>query len=62
MRRAESVTKNIPFVAPKGCVFRTIMGEESSKDHLMYKTPEKVLLAVNEGLAWIVEAQQANGG
>ena len=27
----------------KGCVFRTVMGEESSEGHLKYKTPEEVL-------------------
>ena len=62
MRRAEPMKKKIPFVAPKGCVFRTIMGEEPSEGHVIYKTPEKVLLAINEGLDWIVKAQQTNGG
>jgi hypothetical protein len=54
--------KKIGFVPPKGCVFRTVMGEESSDSSFIYKTPEKVLTSVTRGLAWIVEAQNANGG
>ncbi len=62
-RRTNSVRKKIPFVPPKGCVFRTIMGEEESADkHLIYKTPENVQRSVDRGLAWIVEAQNSNGG
>lgn len=61
-RRAEPVRKKIPFVPPKGCVFRTIMGEESSYKHDVYKTPEHVQRAVDLGLNWIVEAQHPNGG
>ena len=61
-RRAETVKKRIPFVPPKGCVFRTIMGEESSDRHFIYKTPENVQRAVDHGLDWIVEAQQEDGG
>lgn len=54
--------KKIPFVPPSGCVFRTIMGEESADNHSIYKTPEKVQLSINRGLAWIVQAQHSNGG
>lgn len=61
-RRAEAVRKKIPFVPPKGCVFRTIMGEESSHGLLVYKTPANVQRAVDQGLNWIVSAQQDNGG
>ena len=61
-RRTEPISKKIPFVPPKGCVFRTIMGEESSLKHDIYKTPEHVQRAVNLGLNWIVEAQHPNGG
>lgn len=61
-RRADPVKKKIPFVPPKGCVFRTIMGEESSDNHFIYKTPEHVQRSVDRGLAWIVEAQNSNGG
>lgn len=61
-RRADAVKKKIPFVPPKGCVFRTIMGEESSDEHAIYKTPENVQRSVDQGLNWIVTAQQPNGG
>lgn len=54
--------KPAPFVPPKGCVFRTVMGEESSELNSMYKTPEKVQLSVDRGLSWIARAQNENGG
>lgn len=54
--------KKIPFVPPKGCVFRTIMGEESSHQHALYNTPGNVQLAIANGLSWIIKAQQKNGG
>jgi len=57
-------TKKKPkaFVPPKGCVFRTVMGEESSALSSEYKTPEKVQLSLDRGLTWIVGAQNQNGG
>lgn len=50
-----------PFVPP-GCVFRTLMGEESSDSNFVYKTPEKVLRSLDHGLDWIAKAQNKNGG
>lgn len=47
---------------PKGCVFRTIMGEENSDNHLLYYTPDNVTLAVNRGLTWLTQAQHESGG
>jgi hypothetical protein len=63
-RRADKklTKKKIGFVPPKGCVFRTLMGEESSDSSFIYKTPEKVLTSMNRGLAWMVEAQNTDGG
>jgi hypothetical protein len=55
-------TKKKPFIAPKGCVFRTLMGEESSENHFYYKTPEKIQFAIDRGLSWIARAQNENGG
>jgi len=46
----------------KGCVFMTVFGEESSEFHAHYKTPEKVLTSVSEGLTWLAKAQADNGG
>ena len=60
IREPEKKTK--AFVPPKGCVFRTVMGEESPHLSSLYKTPEKVQLSVDRGLAWIVSAQNQNGG
>jgi len=51
-----------PFVPPKGCVYRTLMGEESSELYNRYKTPEKVMVSIDRGLLWIIKAQNANGG
>ena len=54
--------KSRPFVPPKGCVYRTLMGEESSELHSLYKTPERVVMSIDRGLSWIIKAQNANGG
>ena len=61
-RRADPPKKTIPYVPPKGCVFRTVMGEESSVNHFVYKTPEQVQKSVDHGLGWIVQAQHSDGG
>ncbi len=47
---------------PKGCVYRTLMGEESSDSSFRFKTPQKVEASINNGLEWIVAAQNADGG
>jgi len=60
--KREEPKKTRPFVPPLGCVFRTVMGEESSEDHFKYKTPENVLASVERGLSWIAQAQNNNGG
>ena len=59
---AGGTKKTKPFVPPKGCVYRTLMGEESSELHSVYKTPEKVTMSIDRGLSWIIKAQNANGG
>ena len=45
-----------------GCVFMTVMGEQSSEDFDVYKTNENVQLSVRDGLAWLQDAQLLNGG
>jgi hypothetical protein len=62
LRDSEPKRKKIPYVPAKGCVFRTVMGEESSADHSKYKTPESVMASVEKGLGWIGKAQNKNGG
>ncbi|MDZ4716184.1 MAG: hypothetical protein SH819_12020 [Cytophagales bacterium] len=47
---------------PKGCVFRTVMGEEPSLKNAIYFTPANALRAIDGGLAWVVNAQNPNGG
>jgi hypothetical protein len=54
--------KTKAFIPPKGCVFRTVMGEEPSDLNSIYKTPENVQRSVDLGLSWIVRAQNQNGG
>ncbi|WP_353779049.1 hypothetical protein [Winogradskyella sp. 3972H.M.0a.05] len=45
-----------------GCVFQTLMGEQSSKDFNIYKNGDNLSIAVNDGLEWISKAQLPNGG
>ncbi|RMA57191.1 prenyltransferase/squalene oxidase repeat-containing protein [Ulvibacter antarcticus] len=45
-----------------GCVFMTVMGEQSSSDFNVYKTDENLQLSVRDGLAWLRDAQLVNGG
>lgn len=47
---------------PKGCVFRTIYGEESSEDYAVYNTPKNVVKSIDRGLEWVIKAQHADGG
>jgi hypothetical protein len=47
---------------PRGCVFLTLMGEESSAGSFVYKTPEKVVASIEKGLTWMVRAQHPSGG
>lgn len=47
---------------PRGCVFLTLMGEESSDSSFIYKTPEKVTVSIEKGLTWILRAQHPSGG
>jgi len=61
-RMSPSSKKPAPFVPPKGCVYRTLMGEESSEENFVYKTPERVQQAVDHGLTWLAQAQNKNGG
>lgn len=51
-------TSNIP----KGCVFRTVMGEEKSDSFFIYKTSERIATSIDRGLTWVARAQQKNGG
>jgi hypothetical protein len=47
---------------PKGCVFRTVMGEEKSDSSFLYKTTDRVTTSIDRGLDWVARAQQNNGG
>ena len=45
-----------------GCVFMTLMGEQSSSNFNVFKNNENLNLAVRDGLLWLSEAQLPNGG
>ncbi len=47
---------------PRGCVFRTVMGEESADSMFVFKTNERVLASIDRGLQWMLRAQNKNGG
>lgn len=46
----------------KGCVFMTTFGEQSSEGYSQYKIREHIQPVVNDGLAWLANAQLFNGG
>jgi len=56
--RTSAYVSNIP----KGCVFRTVMGEEKSDSFFIYKTTDRVATSIDRGLDWVARAQQNNGG
>lgn len=57
----KTLKKNLrPY--PKGCVFRTVMGEESADSMFIYKTDERLKSSIDHGLQWMVAAQNRNGG
>jgi hypothetical protein len=60
-RRSKPKKTKIAFVPP-ACVFRTVMGEQSTDRFAMYMTDDNVENAVDKGLSWIATAQNKNGG
>lgn len=46
----------------KGCVFKTVFGEESSDSNFIYKTPQRVKASIGDAMGWIMEAQLKSGG
>ena len=46
----------------KGCVFKTVFGEEPSDNNYVFKTPEKVRSSIEDALEWIAKAQSESGG
>ncbi|MEZ4858323.1 MAG: hypothetical protein R2781_05890 [Flavobacteriaceae bacterium] len=45
-----------------GCVFMTLMGEQSSQDFDVFMTDENLSLSVKDGLSWLSDAQLPSGG
>jgi len=46
----------------KGCVFMTTFGEQSSDGYAKFKIKANIQPVVNDGLAWLANAQLENGG
>ena len=46
----------------KGCVFKTVFGEESSDSNFIYKTPQRVKASVADAMDWMMQAQLNSGG
>lgn len=60
-RRSDAPSKPLrPY--PKGCVFRTVMGEELSDNMAIFNTPEHVTTSLDRGLLWMAQAQNKDGG
>jgi len=51
-----------PAEMPKGCVFKTVFGEENVDSDFVLKAPAKVSFAIDEALEWMAKAQLENGG
>lgn len=60
--KPEAARLPIATCSIKGCVFRTIMGEEPSDSAFVYSTPENVGTSLQHALQWIAQAQQPDGG
>ena len=58
----QAPTKKNPPITPTVCVYKTIFGEEKSDSFYIYKTPETANNAMNTGLAWMIKAQNTDGG
>jgi hypothetical protein len=56
-----AVVKKQPRPIPKGCVFKTVFGEEADSAFVC-KTPAKVSFAMDESLQWLAKAQLNDGG
>lgn len=50
------------LIPEEGCVFMTVMGEQSSTDFDVFKNNENLNSSVRDGLSWMSEAQLPNGG
>lgn len=57
-------THTAPYISriPKGCVFRTVMGEEKADSFFIFKTTGRITTSIDRGLDWVARAQQNNGG
>jgi len=50
------------LVPEEGCVFMTVMGEQSSENFSVFKNNENLNGSVRDGLSWMSAAQLPNGG
>ncbi|MEM6359228.1 MAG: prenyltransferase/squalene oxidase repeat-containing protein [Bacteroidota bacterium] len=58
-----ALTSNITVcMTPKGCVFKTLFGEETDPFSSGFIVPEEAKGSIDKGLTWISQAQHPNGG
>ena len=58
----EAVKPQRSLQPEKGCVFMTVMGEQSSQGFSKYKSDQNISISVRDGLSWLSDAQLPNGG
>lgn len=61
-RLSSHTTTKLATVPPKGCVFKTVMGEEKSDSFFIHKSTQRVSAGIEEGLSWMAKAQNNDGG
>jgi hypothetical protein len=61
-----TVVRRHPFTSyksiPKGCVYRTLMGEDPVDSAAVHVTGARVTATIRKGLEWVANAQNQNGG
>ncbi|UII31300.1 hypothetical protein LVD17_23695 [Fulvivirga ulvae] len=56
-------SRNIPVCyVKKGCIFRTVFGEEFSGQSYIFNTSPNIQQSIEKGLDWMAAAQLINGG
>ena len=46
----------------KACIFKSIFKEEDNSGYPSFKNPESLTKSLDDGIAWVLKAQQENGG
>jgi len=62
IKSTKSLLEKPMALPPEGCVFNTVMGIEPIDPEFEYTTPDNVISSVTEGMKWMENAQQVDGG